>query len=265
MHSVAPLLLLLLVACGTPSEASDAGPFVPDDGGVVKLGSVVLQQTTAAGASQGAISASFTTNANRVGCSRRVDGPCTVVLCGTGAGASTTFQSAGTLTVRAAALDGGVVTLEPSAGATYQLITAALWRAPNQPLTITAAGAQVPAFSLTLPSPSTITVNSPTCTVNAPCTVSRSAPFTVSWSGGTTGSVVIDLFSQQGTAPSADVSCTFSASAGSATIPASTMRQLISGSGSIRVWATSTATQTVADYAVTVSASSAPFVAAGVY
>jgi hypothetical protein len=145
------------------------------------------------------------------------------------------------------------------------LLAPALWQGPGQPLVIAAAGAEVPAFSVSLTSPSSITVTSPTCTVGAPCAVSRASPFTVRWSGGTTGSVLVDVFSQQGTSPTADVSCLFPASAGSGTIPANTMRQLLSGTGSIRIWATSTATVMAGETSVTCSATGTTFVASGVF
>ncbi len=235
------------------TSSSDAGTDGLDAGSPSKTGQVTLQQISLSGLPEGTLTATFGTSAT-MGCTHAVEGSCTIDLCSVSASATSTTESAGALMLSGPTVGNLRVspTLVPSPR--YSQVTGAFWRQPNETVTVAAEGGAVPAFTQTISAPSAVTITQPTCSASTTCVISRAAPFTVSWTGGTVGSVQIRLVSEQGTAPTSTVSCLFPAAAGTATIPATVMGALLSGTGSILVGATTSSTLVAGDYGITVSA-----------
>jgi hypothetical protein len=97
---------------------------------------------------------------------------------------------------------------------------------PGQPLTITASGATVPAFSLAISVPTAIAVTQPDLNAS-PLTIVRSMDLPIAWTGGgPVGNVNFSLLQDVG-GTTIDVQCSAPSSAGHGVIPASALSYLI--------------------------------------
>jgi hypothetical protein len=145
-------------------------------------------------------------------------GPCLVEKIGNGNTPDETDLSAGTIHIT-----GGTrsVDLVPNAKKTYDAVTGsvALWNG-GETLTVAGEGKDVPAFTTSLVAPSKLTMTAPALPSPAGAlSVTRSAPFSATWSGASSGLVVLYFDAATG-ANAFSATCTFQASAGKAEVPA---------------------------------------------
>lgn len=145
-------------------------------------------------------------------------GPCLVEKIGSGSSPDETDLSAGTIHIT-----GGTksVDLVPTAKKTYDPVTGAvaLWSG-GETLTVAAEGKDVPAFTTSLVAPSKLTMTAPALpSPSANLSVTRSAPLSATWTGASSGQVV--LYFDAATGSNAfSATCTFKASDGKAEVPA---------------------------------------------
>jgi hypothetical protein len=238
-------------AAGTGGGAAGTGGGAAGAGGgtVFKQGSITLNQIVIPFFSSSTVTAVFTTattttaivDAGVSGCTQRTVGSCSSTVCratdaGTpqsqDAGGSFSFDSAGLLTV-SGLVDGGTLQLALGDGGFYtRTETAQLWNAGAM-IRVSASGATVPAFmSPPLAAPDSITLTAPMCTIGQCGNVVRTMPLALSWSGGTTGDLDLNIFATGGgTSGSASVRCTFAASTGTGMVPATLLGDLPAGMG----------------------------------
>ncbi len=160
-----------------------------------------------------------------------------------------TYASAGTLTITGGAQ---TITLTPDATNKYAPFSAMTDLVqPGQMLTLTAAGATVPAYTATLAMPAPLTITSPSKT-STPLPVSRGADFTLAWSGGTAGNVSVSASSSSTGEPF--VFCEFAASAGTGSIPGPLLAMLPAGAGAIGATGWVSTTKQASDWSLYFSA-----------
>jgi len=238
--------------------AGGSGAGGPGKVGIVALSETTITYTLPAPAGQltvvgsGAV-ASYTLPGTAANCPAPTTvGSCQLFPGCSSASTGSTQVSAGTVTVTGLATS--PVVLNPISATSNGYISASytsyLWTT-SIPATVTVGGsASVPAYTMSLDTPTPITVTAPAPTGSAATggayTVSKSSDLVVSWTGGVQGQVVIGL-SDMGTAPNAAISCSVAASAGTVTIPAS----LMSGFGAMAGFTasvTTSTTKTVGDW-----------------
>ncbi len=192
-------------------------------------------------------------------------GPCVVQVLGSGSAPVETDESAGTVQ-----LTGGAKTIKltPANDATYtttQSSTASLWTG-GETLTLSADGGPdgaVPAFSTTVVAPSKITITSPALpSSSGSMNVPRNAPWIGTWSGASSGSVVI-YFDVTDGANAYTATCKFDASAGTGTVPAAAFASFPAGSGSFNFYVETSAAPVVPGWSIHFNASSAVVDATG--
>ena len=166
-------------------------------------------------------------------CTITKSGACTLTECPPAGDGGVPLQpsrrSAGAITI-----SGGsrTITLTPGTDGVYptEVDSANALYAGGETLTFTAAGDAVPAFTDTFLAPAVAQVTSPaTPAGNAALPISRDSDFSVSWSGGAAGDVTIGIYPQP---TGATITCTFPASAGSGSVPASLLGKLAAGPAS---------------------------------
>lgn len=222
-------------AAGSGGAGGSGGPDFYQGGYVSIVQSVVVAAGTeyasysfAAGFTRGEITSTGG------GCDFQDDGPCRITDCTTQSADAGTpsyeTASAGVLT-----LTGGnqPLTLTPDASGSYTPLSGQekLWSG-GATLTIAAAGADVPAFQETLYGAAPVTMTSPALPpAGTQATFSTSAPLTLTWTGGTGGTVTAMLTRsiQGSTTRTVMLSCTYPATDGSGTVPASAMGALPPG------------------------------------
>ena len=257
-----PLCVLLgssaSVACSSTSNTSEGQPAPPDastgtpvdvDGGVVTNPSDASRDAAGAGelGFVFAISDSTTAGADyRAGAffarvtgvdtttTTKTVGPCEVKKVGSGTAPAEVDVSAGTIKI-----SGGTkaIDLIPGADKTYDPVSgsAVLWNG-GETLTVAGVGKDVPSFTTSLVAPSKLTVTMPTLPSSAASlNVVRSAPFSATWTGASSGTVV--LYFDAVTASNAfSATCTFKASAGSAQVPAAAFADFPAVDGSFNFY-----------------------------
>jgi hypothetical protein len=268
----APIFLALLLAagCGSSSSTTDGGGG--DDGGgstdggggadgalptTKYVGTVTLTQADAQLAGGQAyksfsVGASFLQPSGSGGggsANVTTDGPCTITTAGD-AGAPVdagplTLLSAGTLSV-----EGGLVPVSVMPNAQNQYVhtmnSTVLWNG-GEMLGVKATGAAMgaPAFDLAVPAPGKATITAPAIAgLGQPTMVPRSANLSLAWTGGT-GTLRAFFFVTGG---SVFASCTFPASAGSGTVPASALGKLPAGGGTLYFDTSTTAQKVVGEW-----------------
>jgi hypothetical protein len=163
-------------------------------------------------------------------CSPRVEGACEIWTC---AATASDLSGAGTITVSDAS--GPVITMIPEPNNEYDTGFDALPPMPLFPqaddLTFQAPGAGVPAFSVSVVAPSSITETQPS--EMSPLDVDLATGLTVHWTGTSTGDMVLSLFGPAvgATGPNREVDCRFPAAAGIGTVPASALAVIPAGNG----------------------------------
>lgn len=206
----------------------DAG--VPANSGYVSVTSLdIVSGTTAVKA--GSAIASFTTiQGNSSSCTQHAFGACTVFVCPTSGTGTPTYHSAGTVSITG--LD-QQVTLTPQADNMYTVYSVQDQTLIDggEAVTVSGAGAEVPAFSISFTAPSRATITSPAKpATNTSLAINRAQDLSVAWSGGGVGKVYVYVAGPQGTGTS--VNCGFDASAGSGKVPTAALAMLPAGMGS---------------------------------
>lgn len=211
---------------GSGGSAEGGGGSSEDGGGGVGAGSseyvgygAVYGNSYPSGSSF--VSASFTL-ARSATCTTEESGDCKYIECATEATTELEYRSAGAVTIT-----GGLreVTLEPDAADEYAFDNNGMSElfTGGETLTVTAEGGDVPAFQLEATAPSVVTLSAPE--LMPLMVVDRSADLDFAWTGGEAGNVVAVVGI---TRPDrvTNVICTFEASSGSGTIPASMLSNL---------------------------------------
>lgn len=112
-----------------------------------------------------------------------------------------------------------------------QRMTNTPWWSGGEALTISAAGAEVPAFTTTLQVPEYATVSAPDLRdQGTPLAVPRSNDLQLSWTGGS-GTLHLQMWSGS-TSANGTVVCDFPASQHAGTVPAALLQKLPAGAGS---------------------------------
>jgi hypothetical protein len=220
-------------------EAADLVP--PSKSGYVGAGSYATDVVTVFANS---VSAGFFDGPGywfQQGCRREVAGACSVLLCDYADGGAATpptgpIVSAGPITV------GGTT---PSFSLTYDMSTMKYGAAPAVPtdkplyadgatVTFAAAGAEVPAFSDSLVTPTTFAITSPSL-AGGTLSIDTSKDLVFTWSGAAAGNLALNIrttTTSAGVAAAVSfVSCQFKASARTATIPTSQLQKLTKTGG----------------------------------
>ena len=223
------------------SGATDAGTDAA--GGVVKKGTLTVSQTLQVIGGNDyysgyAFASFYQYDPSKVGpgaCTTTTTGACSVIACNlasTQDAGVVSYPNAGTVTFTTPAPT--TFTLSPTgANGAYNVPTTQtqIWTAGDT-VTASATGGDVPAFSgKTVTAPSDVTVTAPVFDTSARTTLSRASDLSVAWSGGSVGNVQIMVSTSQVGVHSVSATCTFAATAGSATIPAAVMGQLDKADG----------------------------------
>ena len=256
---------LLLAACGASSPApsgdaappSDAAP--PGDAAPAgQQGNVVISQTVLAVGPATITTAvhAATFGSTRSGCTERREGACVIHRCPTSAadaGAPAGLSSAGAITFSGGM--GAPITIMPGPDGRYMANTGmmARWRS-GEVITVRAAGAMVPAFEAMVPFPATVMVTQPAVSPTMPVRVPRGMPLVTRWTAmGAGGEVKVSVASADSTTTSL-VTCGFPPAAGTGTIPATALSDLVVGQGSFSVTVTDFRTVTAGAWNVAVAA-----------
>lgn len=227
---------------GGGASGGGSGWSIPVDGGTARYGVVAITEDSVGIPANASVVAFFAelTRAPRPNCTSGTYGPCTTLSCVPIDGGLIpdviVSHGAGTVTITGTAQDGGTVVF-PWNNATnsysYPFITYRDTHLFNSGdvLTMSAAGGEVPAFSGNVVAPGTLTLTSPdsqTCLPGFPasCTLDRSSPLTVTWSGGVSGTAIVMLEVNTDRYTPNQVSCTVPAATGSLTIPAAALATL---------------------------------------
>ena len=220
-----------LAGCGGDDAVAAASP---GDAGVMDVGTVALRY--ADGQVSGLATFQPTSGAAATHCTDANDGACSSADCSLDAtyDGTTSFDrsaSAGTLTFGGGALADGSVTM-PFADGHYAFATfpspGAPWKA-NDPITVTAAGGTVPAFtaSVIAPAPAAV-LTTPNLSRSTAVTADRATSLAIAWTGATAGPVVWILQSAT-TARIVSTTCTFDGASGAAEVPATVLARFPAG------------------------------------
>ena len=156
------------------------------------------------------------------------------------------LQDDGTVTISGGS--GSAIVMTPDAQEVYAGEVDGLAYAPGDAITISATGSAAPAFSGSLTFPAE--VGAP---VTIPVTVSKSAGVTVTW-GAVDTPVHVIITQVPDNARTLSVDCTFDGSTGTATIPASSLAELLVQSANLGVGGIARMTSSAGMYAVELEA-----------
>lgn len=224
----------------TPTDGAslDTGSMV-----IEKSGAVVVAQFQSTPTSGTATTPMYVASAGfydtvNTPCALTTVGACQVQKCANGA--PTPNNSAGVVTITGSSV--GTTTLSPNGKVYTPIMANTLYWSTAQTLTVTAAGADVPAFTGNISAPALINVTNPpppnADMLGPPTPFSKSSDLTFSWTGGVApADVELTLSSLP-----ADylVRCKFPAASGTGAVPASVMTQLFNdGVTTVRLTATS--------------------------
>lgn len=237
----------LLAACGGASSSggggdgggagAGSGSGTPTKGGGVYVSSF----DTGDGQGFGSVSASFYDNSTSTidagdagsggvtGCQRIEEGSCYLLLCPSSGGPIGSLPNPRTAgTIQVSTVSGTSVTLAPAADGTYppESGNTPFWF-PGDTVSVEAGGADVPAFSVSVPAPSSIEITAP---IDGPSIdVDASVDLSFAWtgSGPSAGKVLVSLSSNDTAAGLTGVlGCELDPGAGQGTMPASLLGKL---------------------------------------
>jgi len=230
-------------AAGDDGPGSDAA--APSHTGFVQIQSYDAMNVPGTPTRGGSTSAGFYTAGSYCTTLQTV-GACKVQQCMTTAPAGA--QSAGTITITGAMKP---LSLVPGADMAYaQQTSQTTLFGGGEMITFAAAGATVPAFSITVTTPGKATITAPAKpAVGAVLVVNRAQDFTVSWTGGGSGTVQVYLSDS-----AKSLFCRFPASAGSGKVPASALGMLAPGSGAFAMASIGEATKTAGEWGIEATA-----------
>ena len=243
--------LIFLVACGGNNGGGDDGPG-PDAAPPAHTGFVSIQSYDAMNipgtpTRGGTTSAGFFT-AGAACTTLQTIGPCKVQQCTTTTQSGA--QSAGVITITGATKP---LSLVPGTDKVYaqQTSTTSLFNG-GEMITFTAPGADVPAFTVAVTTPTKATITSPAKpAAGSLLAVNRAQDFSVSWSGGGTGNVQVYL---SGTTGSPSLFCRFAASAGTGKVPAAAIAMMTGTTGAFAMASIGLAEATAGDWGIEASA-----------
>jgi hypothetical protein len=177
---------------------------------------------------------------------------CSFQVCEGNLAATPTNRDAGVITIT-----GGTspVMLTPDGTSTYSqfFMTQSIWTA-GQPVTFAAAGtATIPTFSSTVTQPAPLTLQSPLLPMDGSAMITRASGITFTWTGTSTGTLVVSLTGPQSATKTQSLTYTFPASAGTGTIPAHLLSLLDPGIGGLFLSVNSTAAITSGPFKINVS------------
>lgn len=245
----------------------------PGPGTKIKAGTVTMTQTVVsaggteivnavagAGFYEGTLNASGSGDAS---CTESKEGDCTITECdlgptpdgGTETDAGTTKSPhAGEIAIKSAS----EIKLTPDADGKYdgKSEQSRLWTNGGD-ISVTAAGADVPAFETSLKGPSAVEVTAPAWpALGAALEIDRANDLEITWSDGGAGSVQAMVSSStDDTKKVATVSCVFKSDTGGGKIPKAALSKLIAGDkASISVHAATIEEVSAGDWKVSVAA-----------
>ena len=219
-------LLALATACGDDDSGS-GGDGGAGDGGVPANNGFVLvtaYNAMANGVSTtgGSVSATFSLQSSTPLCTDMTIGPCYLYMCPTTV-PPVMYASGGVVTVTGLTQ---AVSLAPDGSKMYApFTTQQSLMTGGENLTIRGAGADAPAFMLTVKAPNRVSITTPAKPAASGITIDRSVDFPVAWTGGGTGEVGIVIGSNQGYS----MQCTYPAAAGTGTIPKAALAMMTAG------------------------------------
>ena len=169
------------------------------------------------------------------GCTFEVSdgGPCLVTMCpghvATDAGA-VSLVSAGALTVTGGAFGDAGIEISPGNLGAYLYNTTGPMFSPGDTLTVSAAGASVPAFATqSLVAPGAITLTSPVAD-SGTLSIDTSQSLDLAWTGGATGArFILELGASFTSGDAASAVCSWDATLGTGTVPAGALAPLAAG------------------------------------
>ncbi len=245
---------------GVSQEGGESGDASDDDAGPRDLGGIfaISDSVTVDGGPSGLHRAgAFFTHVNGIDTTTtsKTVGPCVIETIGNGNAPSETDFSAGTLHI-----SGGVKTIDltPTAQKAYDPVSGntSLWSG-GEMLTVAAEGKDVPAFTVTLVAPSKLTMTAPALPQGASnLSVTRSAPFSATWTGASSGQVVLYFDAATG-ANAFSATCTFDASTLKAEVPAAAFADFPAQDGTFNFYTKQAAVASPPGWTVRFTASSA--------
>ncbi len=188
-------------------------------------------------------------------------GPCVVEKVGSGDVPDEVDVSAGTVRIT-----GGTkaVALTPAVDKTYEPVTGSvvLWNG-GETLNVAGDGKDVPAFKTTVVAPSKLTMTAPALPSSAATlSVTRSAPFSATWSGASSGVAVL-YFEATTSSNAFSATCTFKAGDGTAQVPAAAFADFPAGEGSFNFYVKEVGVASPPGWTIRFTASSAMVDSAG--
>ena len=244
----------------TSSNAGPRGDASDDDAGLRDLGGIfaISDSITVDGGLRGLHRAgAFFTHPDGIDTTTtaKTVGPCLVETIGNGNAPGETDFSAGALHIT-----GGAKTIDlvPNAQKAYDPVSGStsLWSG-GEMLTVAAEGKDVPAFTVSLVAPSKLTMTAPALPKGATnLSVMRSAPFSATWTGASSGQVVLYFDAATG-ANAFSATCTFEASALKAEVPAAAFADFPAQDGTFNFYVKQAAVASPSGWTVRFTASSA--------
>ena len=245
--------LIFLVACGGSGDDGGGGDDTPgvdaastaSHAGFVSIQSYDAMNIPGTPTRGGSTSAGFYMAGPQCTTLQTL-GPCKLQQCPTSTPAGP--QSAGTITITGATKP---LSLVPGTDKVYaqQTSTTTLF-AGGESISFAAAGADLPAFTVSVTTPAKATITAPTKpAAGSLLAVNRAQDFTVSWTGGGGGKVQVYLSDN-----AKALFCRFDGSAGTGKVPAAALALLSAGSGAFAMASIGLATKTAGDWDVEASA-----------
>lgn len=173
-----------------------------------------------------------TTDAKAVNCTKREAGSCKLIECALTKDpsfkfANAKYPSAGTMTIKRSTGPELMVTPMPPGNDYITSTSGVAPGADGETVTISATGADVPAFSETLPLTPMIVLTSPT---GKTATASGGSDFRLSWTGGKGDRVAVTGSSSTVDATNVvELSCSFDADSGTGVIPSTLLSKIKAG------------------------------------
>jgi hypothetical protein len=143
------------------------------------------------------------------------------------------LPSAGTITITGGSISPSFVLNPTGAGGPYATVSAQKQSFnAGDTLSVTATGGQVPAFSgKTVTAPGEITLTAPMFDAIGQTSFSRATPLAVTWTGASSGSILVLLTTSQPNVRAVEVACIYPAPTGSASVPAAVLGMIDKADG----------------------------------
>ena len=257
---------------GPPDAGMDAGPML-GRGQVVLLSDALERTGDEEVDPRYEASATFARSSVDMACTTSMVGACEVVDCpdpaepdggvdagadaGPDAGLDAGVGGAGAPSAGAIDVTGGLqdLSLTPGVEGRYETTsdTTLLWDGTETMLQVTAAGAEVPAFSAVVTGPASLTLTMPETVESVVILRDEDAAF--AWSGETPGDVVVAIaWSDPDSPATAQLRCRWTVADGAATIPSAALSRLPAGVVTVEVYTEAATEADVAGWEIDVRA-----------